>query len=234
MATILDYWNLEELSYGDLITEARYNSLVDTLSQLGFFVSGIIYGGVVAGWNLATDGTVSAGAGWLSGCWCRTNPPTNISTQLVNNQVNYIYAAATPQSNLDRSVTFVADLNTAIPEGAVRLGTVTMVGGVITAVDDNPEGYRRYYLRTINLRLINDVWTGTVDAGSYVDVSADHSADVIFTVPLMPEITAITADVRVELLLEEFTTSTFKIRVYNDSSDPYATAVSISWQRWGF
>mgnify|MGYP000908190239 CR=1 FL=1 len=226
------------LSYNPLptefITPTRWSLVTQTLDRIANFLYTYAYGGVCTGWQLQVDGTLTPGSGLLQSIWCATTEATDITSILVSGQTNYIYIQATDQSQLDGSVTISSALSTTTPTGAVRLGTVTVDGGgTITAVDNNPSNYLRDVLTQVRKQIVEDTWTGTVEAGSYVDVLVDHSDDTAFNQGFLPYVTACTTDVRLELLGQHLTANTFGWRVHNESTDPYQTTVEIDWTRQG-
>jgi hypothetical protein len=189
---------------------------------------------VYSGWLIQTGKTVTAGEGLVGGCWCETVVSTDISALLTNNQVNYVYAIADSTSPQDGTIDILVSLSSTAPSGGVRLGSITLnSSGVVTAVDNNDDNYRRDYLPQLRMNNLEGVYSTTILGGLYEDVEVDHSDERTFNIGLVPTFSAVTAGCRIELMLEDYSNSKFTVRIYNDAGTAYNNAVSFTWNRWG-
>jgi hypothetical protein len=211
---------------------------------LGNIVSALILGGVISGWEIQTDKTVSAGEGVVAGAMPKTLAAQAIAG-LTNSALNYVYATSATGSATDsRAVTFQASLSPVVPAGGVRLGTITLDGGgVETALDNDPTAYHRDRLFTLRRQTVTRVETVTVTGGTEVVFLIDHSAEVTFTG--MTEIRISGADPQVFCRTQAIDGGTFLLYVWNDLGDSYsygygggdgyggANDVQLTWERTG-
>lgn len=154
-------------------------------TALGYIASAVLgnlvnsgNGGVLTGWTIASDKTVTAGEGVVGTCVPKTTVAQAI-TGLTNSAVNYVYAQVDATSHEDtRTVDFIGSVSSSNPAGTVRLGTITLDGsGTATAYNDNPAGYRRDYWRGRRTRKITGTWTNDTEipVGAIGMDEVDHS-----------------------------------------------------------
>lgn len=225
-------------------------------AALGGLLIGAPVTGVISGWSIGTDKTISAGAGIVGGCYCITVAATDISSLLSNNATNYVYAIADATSPDQSTVTFAKVASPAmVPPSAVQLGTITLnSGGTVTATSDNHEDFLRDYLPPVRKRLIPqqtvlDPDTSaeyiTVPVGESVVVDVDHSTIVTFSLPGKVYVTT-DPHVNVTELADGLTGSAFRLLVTNNWTSEYGddyvdyaygygdeTQVQVLWQRDG-
>ena len=108
---------LDILTSEDFVTEAWVQRLVKVFDRVvGEFLQQWMRGGVISGWSLGADKTVSPGEGIVNGCHCKTSVATDISGILTNGATNYVYAVTTANSAPEGDVAFQA---TQLASGAI-------------------------------------------------------------------------------------------------------------------
>ncbi|MGE4406382.1 hypothetical protein [Pseudomonas sp.] len=226
-------YQLDILTSDDFVTEAWVQRLVKVLDRaLGEFLQQWMLGGVISGWSLGTDKTVSAGEGVVNGCHCKTTTSTDISGILASGATNYVYATNTSTSAPDGDVAFQATQVAAnIPSTAVRLGKIVLdAAGNVTEADDNPADCPRDYAKPLRYRRIGGQWSGTITAGTSVYIAVDHSSTLSFDVPLGLEVSA-PADVHCVVCADGTDGGQFRLKIWNDST---SNDVTLTWTRYGF
>jgi len=235
-------YDLDILTDEDFVNEGWFQRLVKVLDRaLGEFLQQWARGGVISGWSLATDKTVSAGEGIVNGCHCKTSVATDISGILTNGATNYVYAVTTANSAPEGDVAFQAtQLASNIPSTAVRLGKLVVdASGNVTEADDNPTDSPRDYAKPLRYRQISGEWTGQVAVGETVVIEVDHSDLLDFAVPL--DLTVETdPGVHVVALADGASGSVFRLRIWNEWQTGYAYGyggaedIRVTWRRGGF
>ena len=160
---------------------------VDTVARvvdrvLGGVVGGLLAPGVYAGWEVGSDGQVTAGWGVLGAALGATGAEQAI-TGLVNGTLNYVFAV--PGSDIAPNGTVIFAAQTAAggpagavgPAGALYLGTVTLdAGGNVTAEDNAAAGVSRGVFPLTATTLSGSGTVAAVPAGQPVTVTVTHAA----------------------------------------------------------
>ncbi|MCD6352470.1 MAG: hypothetical protein J7M26_10150 [Armatimonadetes bacterium] len=235
-------YELDILTDEDFVNEGWFQRLVKVLDRaLGEFLQQWACGGVISGWSLGTDKTVSAGEGIVNGCHCKTASSTDISSILTSGTTNYVYAVTTANSAPDGDVAFQAtQVATNIPSTAVRLGKLVLdASGNVTGADDDPSDCPRDYAKPLRYRRIAGEWTGQVAVGEALVIEIDHSDLLDFAVPL--DLTVETdPGVHVVALADGASGSVFRLRIWNEWQTGYAYGyggvedIRVTWRRGGF
>lgn len=132
----------------DLIEPEHHNRVAETVDRvLGSFLRRMMAAGAWSGWELTTEGKVTAGEGLVGACWCKTTAAQAV-TGLSTNAVNYVFGGVTEESAPTGQVRFYAELSATKAPGSILLGTMTVDSeGVVTAVDSEAGAVDRNCLR---------------------------------------------------------------------------------------
>lgn len=225
------------------VGEDDWNRLTEGLDRLLGAVFGTVLKGVINGWEIQSDGTITAGNGIVGKVACATTTATDLSPQVIADTRNFVYATPGTDAIETGLVTFVVTSNITVPAGGVRLGAFDVSAlGVITNVDNNPNDYLRDYALAVAFNYITDTITATIVPGAVVEIEVDHTAERIFTVAFPPEIITISEGFTATIIHRTpegtvFTPSGgFIIEVAHADGGSYSTpdALTITWGRWGF
>lgn len=143
----------------DVTTRATFNTPVDYLDRHVEWGERFAGKGTETGWQLQSDKTVSAGAGFIHRFWFQTASAAS-ATGWTNGVVNYVNAHENisvdgASGNVTYGVSFIATTSSVVPSGAIPIASVTLdsSGTVVGGSISHTRQSKAYHYQWIELTL---------------------------------------------------------------------------------